>query len=277
MHSKKIIFLDIDGTIYAKPGVIPDSAKQAIREAKECGHKVYLSTGRNKTEVEADIWELGMDGMVGSAGAYVEHQGNLIFNEHLPKSLLAEVYQFFIDNQIVYTVETNDRLYGTKENLGKQLEVFEAIFSGLEGEEKSLELFNSITEIADDMFEVPGVNKILFYDSPVSIKQINEKFGDRFMIVPSTIGRTKGESAEMYSLEISKATGMEKLITYLGVAREDTVAFGDGGNDFEMLDYAGIGVAMGNGIEELKKNADLVTDEAIKDGLYKGFKMCGLI
>ncbi|MEG1848897.1 MAG: HAD family hydrolase [Lachnospiraceae bacterium] len=276
-QNKRIIFLDIDGTIYGKPGIIPESAKQAVRLARENGHRIYLGTGRNKAEVAEDIWDMGFDGMVGSAGAYVEHQGELIFNQHLPQSYLNDLYRFFEKHKIVYTVETNDYLYGTRENVEKQYQYFEHVFTGDAGEIKSLELFDSITKIVDDIYQVKDVNKILFYDAPVTLEEVRREFGDHFMVTPSSVGKITGESAEMYDVNISKATGIEHLLTYLGEAQEDTIAFGDGSNDFEMLEYVGIGIAMGNGVSALKKTADMVTDTAINDGLYKGFKLCGLI
>ena len=66
-------------------------------------------------------------------------------------------------------------------------------------------------------------------------------------------------------------------IEHLGVSREDTIAFGDGPNDFEMIEFAGIGVAMGNASEDLKEKADMVTTAIDKDGIFNGMKELGLI
>ena len=68
----KIIFIDVDGTLVNYEGIIPESATAAIRKARANGHRVYISTGRSKAEVYKDIWDIGLDGMIGGNGSYVE-------------------------------------------------------------------------------------------------------------------------------------------------------------------------------------------------------------
>ena len=70
---------------------------------------------------------------------------------------------------------------------------------------------------------------------------------------------------------------MEAICHHYGIRQEDTIAFGDGGNDIEMLQWAGIGIAMGNAGEETRAAADYVTDDVEKDGLWKAFEHFGLI
>ena len=71
----KIIFLDVDGTLVDYHNRIPDSAVEAIRKARENGHLVYVCTGRSRAEMQPELWDIGLDGMVGGNGSYVEHQG----------------------------------------------------------------------------------------------------------------------------------------------------------------------------------------------------------
>ena len=68
----KVIFLDVDGTLCNYEGVIPESAKQAIKQARKNGHKVYICTGCSRAEVYQEIWDIGLDGMIGGNGSYVE-------------------------------------------------------------------------------------------------------------------------------------------------------------------------------------------------------------
>ena len=70
----------------------------------------------------------------------------------------------------------------------------------------------------------------------------------------------------------SKAKGMERLLAHFGAAREETIAFGDGENDMEMLGYAGIGVAMGNAEEKVKACADYVTEAADRGGILSALR-----
>ena len=75
----------------------------------------------------------------------------------------------------------------------------------------------------------------------------------------------------------SKRVGMEKILGYFGLTREETMAFGDGGNDIPMLEYAGIGVAMGNAAEKVARSADFVTRSVDDDGVAYGLKHFGLL
>ena len=74
-----------------------------------------------------------------------------------------------------------------------------------------------------------------------------------------------------------KPNGLAHTLAHLGLTREQAISFGDGGNDVTMLQYAGIGVAMGNACAEAKAAADYVTDDIMKDGLTKALEHFGLI
>lgn len=63
--NKKIIFLDVDGTLVDYENRLPDSAVDAIRKARKNGHRVYICTGRSKAEVYQNLWDIGLDGMIG--------------------------------------------------------------------------------------------------------------------------------------------------------------------------------------------------------------------
>ena len=71
----KLIFLDVDGTLVDYENRIPASAVEAIRKARSLGHRVYICTGRSRAEVYAPLWDIGLDGMIGGNGAYVEDHG----------------------------------------------------------------------------------------------------------------------------------------------------------------------------------------------------------
>ena len=70
---------------------------------------------------------------------------------------------------------------------------------------------------------------------------------------------------------------MQHMMDAMGISREDTIAFGDGSNDFEMIDYAGQGIVMGNGIPALKEHADYVTTDIHQAGIWNGLKQVGVI
>lgn len=82
---------------------------------------------------------------------------------------------------------------------------------------------------------------------------------------------------DVYPPTGGKANGIKEFIKKHGLAREDTIVFGDAQNDIEMIKFAGIGVAMGNAYPETKKVADMVTDDCEHDEVYNGLKKLGLI
>ena len=96
-------------------------------------------------------------------------------------------------------------------------------------------------------------------------------------VVSMSMPGTDGSCGEIGIAGLNKATAMEIYLNYVGVAREDSVAVGDGPNDFQMMDYAGVSVAMGNAVDEVKQRANLVTADINEDGIYKAFTKLGLI
>jgi len=82
---------------------------------------------------------------------------------------------------------------------------------------------------------------------------------------------------DVYAKDQTKATGIKHLIEYLNIDKKDTIAFGDGHNDSEMIEYCEIGVAMGNAIEKVKKVSNYITDDIDNDGIYNAMKYLKLI
>lgn len=278
MDNKKLIFLDIDGTIYQEFGVIPDSAKNAIRMARENGHLVVINSGRGKYEIPEEIIALGVDGIVGGTGSYVEIDGKVLLQLTIEKELVKEVTDFLTEHNVVYLVSTGGKLYGTKENVEAQRKGFAALGELSEDVKKAADVFLNIIDVNNAPGEMEGVYKILFFQAQgIGISDIRQKFEERLTVIGATVDFMTGESGEIYGKFYNKSTGMQKVMDYYGIDRLDTIAFGDGENDYEMLEYAGIGVAMGNAGDTLKKKADMVTSHVADDGLYNGFKKLGLI
>ena len=78
----KIIFIDVDGTLVDYEGNLPDSAVKAIRQARANGHRVYMCTGRSKAEVYPPLWDIGLDGIIGGNGCYVDPLMIMYFYNH---------------------------------------------------------------------------------------------------------------------------------------------------------------------------------------------------
>ena len=276
---QKIIFLDIDGTLVDDNGIIPDSAKLAVRKARSNGHFVFLCTGRSKSILFPEVLEIGFDGIVGAAGGYIELNGEVLFHEVIKKNNLQLVVDYFNQHEIEFFLETNEGLFASKsckDSIHALIDtVFETQTAQAELRKSMQSFYNSISE-AEDLVR-DDINKIGFLGSAVPIERIMEQFPSVFTVIPSTVPFFGTNSGEVSIFGIHKASAIEKVIEHLGLEKEHTYAYGDGSNDIEMLEFVQYGVAMGNAKEEVKRAANDITDRHDEDGIYNSFKKYGLI
>lgn len=85
-NHKKVVFLDVDGTMVNDRGEIPESTKEAVRRAKANGHKMVVCTGRSRFQIYDELLELGFSGIVGAAGVFVIADGKEIYTHILMRS-----------------------------------------------------------------------------------------------------------------------------------------------------------------------------------------------
>jgi Cof subfamily protein (haloacid dehalogenase superfamily) len=121
------------------------------------------------------------------------------------------------------------------------------------------------------------INKISFLHSEVTLDEVRAQFSDTFTIIPGTVPVFGPNSGELSIPGIHKAGAIQTLLDHLGLDLADTMAYGDGHNDLEMLQHVAVGVAMGNAVPELKDIADDITGSPDEDGLFTSFTKYGLI
>jgi len=218
-------FLDIDGTIF-NGREVPQSVVESIARARDAGHKVFINTARAYIGMPKQVYSIGVDGFVNSFGQEICADGEFIHRRFIPKARLLEMAEYVFDNHLGAYFEGEIRIDINREREG-------------------------------------GLN-------PKSIREFEEMLGDNKLckIVLDT-PPTDGQSASFSDLKFydregvakgySKALGIELVEKHYGIPHENTVAIGDTDPDIEMITYAGIGVAMGNGTPELKKRARYVT------------------
>ncbi|MFC4322575.1 Cof-type HAD-IIB family hydrolase [Litchfieldia salsa] len=277
---KKIIFMDIDGTLVNDNGIIPESAKLAVREARKNGHLVFICTGRSKAELFSDILEVGFDGIIGAAGGYVEVGSEVIFHEVVKKEAVQQVVSYFDQHKIDFYLESNGGLFASKnckKHIGRIIDKWLTEKPEAKEEvEKGIKPFLD-TIIEDGDLIRDDINKISFLGSDVPIETIRAEFESAFTVIPSTVPIFGENSGELSLPGIHKATAIEKVLEYLKIDRADTFGYGDGLNDLEMLKFVQHGIAMGNAKEAVKKAADDITDTHDDDGIYNSFKKYRLL
>ena len=276
MSDKKIVFLDVDGTLVDYNGDLPDSAVQAVRAARANGHRVYISTGRSKAEVYPELWAIGLDGMIGGNGSYVEDGGTVVLDQHLSAGDCRAIVDWLHSRGLEFYLDSNNGLFGSPRfaDRGNRAVVEYARRGGKEPMTVR-EVFPTMT------FEGPffrdDVNKISFV---LSRYQDYLDAAEAFPDLEAGTWGGKGETALFGDLGvkgITKANAVQHLLDYLGADRADTVAFGDAKVDIPMLEFCQVGVAMGSGGAEIKAMADYVTGDVERDGLYQGFAHLGLL
>ncbi len=269
----KHVFLDVDGTLVNFKGEIPRSTLEAISKAQSNGHKMILATGRQRSQIYPWLLEkVNFDGILASSSAYIEIDGRAIFESRPTKQKLVQLIDFFDEHGIVYFAQSKDMIYGTEKCLGPILKAVE---------ESDNAFFKSIFKnsmIVDDPKSLDCIEKIAYEQSPFSLEELRKILGDYYYIVSYSSGDIGDKSQGEITFEgINKAKGIERYMAYLGADIKDSIAIGDSENDLEMIKAAGIGVAMGNGSDEVKTAADMVTDHIDDDGIYKAFVKLGLI
>lgn len=276
---KKIVFLDVDGTLVDYENRIPKSAIEAIRETRKNGHKVYICTGRSRAEVYQELWDIGLDGMIGGNGSYIEDNGNIVMHKVLTLEECKRIVDWLHSKGLEFYLESNAGLFASEkfEIVGERAIQEYSKRKGKVGAEEMTVRKAFPEMIFGKKLYRDDLNKISFvlnsYNDYLEAKRI---FSD---LEVNTWGG-KGEIAlfgDVGVKNIDKAVAVKKIVEYLGADMKDTIAFGDAKIDIPMLECCEIGVAMGNGGTEIKEIADYITDDVEKDGLWKAFKKFELI
>lgn len=275
--SGKIIFIDVDGTLVDYSGQLPESAVKAVREARANGHRVYISTGRSKAEVYQNIWDIGLDGMIGGNGSYVEDHGHVVLHRLITPEQCRRIVDWLHGRGLEFYLESNNGLFASERFEEKSAPAM------LEYQNrKGAETILSVREAFPDMI----FGGELYRDDLNKVSYLLNSYQDfldtraQFPDLENGTWGGAGETALFGDLGvkgITKAEAIRALLDYLGAEVEDTIAFGDAKVDIPMLEYCRIGVAMGSGGEEIRAMADYVTDGVEEDGLYNAFVHLGLI
>ncbi|PJI07582.1 MULTISPECIES: Cof-type HAD-IIB family hydrolase [Clostridium] len=277
---RKIIFMDVDGTLVNDNDIVPDSAAAAIKKARKNGHYIFLCTGRSKAELFDHIIEIGFDGIIAASGGYIEFDNKVIMHKKVQNEDVKHLVKYFNENNIDFYLESNGGLFASQ-NCKNHLRKIIYGDNNLDSKKRA-ELDKGMNPFIECLIEGENlirddINKVSFLGSPIPIETIKEEFEGKFNVIPSTVPAFGKNSGELSIPGIHKALAIETLLKYLNLQREDTFAYGDGINDAEMIQYVNTGIAMGNAKEELKNVADDVTDTHDEGGIYNSFKKYKLI
>jgi Cof subfamily protein (haloacid dehalogenase superfamily) len=275
MPSRRIVFLDIDGTIIDHSGRVPDASVDAIRRARQNGHLVLLSTGRSPLEIDDRLDEIGFDGAVTAAGAFAQVDGEWLVERLMSVEQATRMAEAFEQLGLDYTLQGRDEVYptpGHRERFRKMLPSY--------GADQSGNARKGLQRILDAPSEpkLDRIAKAVFAgDTLDSFHRVHEALSPDYAVITGTIPRLGTASGEVSLPGVNKGTAILLLLDILGIDVADSLALGDNNNDLEMLAAVGTGIAMGNGTPEAKAAADEVTAAVDEDGLAHAFLRHGLI
>ena len=254
----KLLLLDIDGTLLNSKKELPESAKMALEKARANGHELAIATGRAPFMFEELRNELGISTFISFNGQYIVHQQEPIHKEALDPDALQSIFE--------YAEQRNHPLVFMNEikmvsSIDYHPDIDESIKSLKFDHPKTEEGFQADNEI---------YQALIFCE-----EQEEQQYRDNFKTVDFV--RWHRVSCDILPQGGTKASGIKRLIKLTGHSIEDTIAFGDGLNDLQMMETAGFSVAMDNGHHKTKAIASYITDHVDNDGLAKAFKHLGLI
>lgn len=276
---EKILFLDVDGTLVNYENKLPKSAVEAIRKARKNGHKVYICTGRSKAEVYQELWDIGLDGMIGGNGNYVEDNEHVVFHQLITKEQSKKIVDWLHSRGLEFYLESNSGLYASK-NFESRGESTMKEYIKRKGRDDADKM------TVRDAFPEMIFGGELYRDDLNKVSYILNSYQDyldtkaKFPDLQSGTWGGKGEDVLFGDLgvkDISKAYAINQLLNYIGADIADTIAFGDAEVDIPMFEYCNYGVAMENGRAKIKEIADYITDDVDNDGLYNAFVKLNLI
>ena len=254
----KALFFDIDGTLVSfETHRIPPSTIEALEAAHAKGLKIFIATGRPKAIIN-NLSELQdrnlIDGYITMNGAYCFIGEQVIYKSAIPQEEVKAMAAFcekkgvpciFVEEHNISVCQPNDMV------------------------KKIFYDFLHVNVIPTVSFE-EATSKEVIQMTPFITEEEEKEI--RPSIPTCEVGRWFPAFADITAKGDTKQKGIDEIIRYFDMKLEETMAFGDGGNDISMLRHAAIGIAMGQAKEDVKAAADYVTASIDEDGISKAMK-----
>jgi Cof subfamily protein (haloacid dehalogenase superfamily) len=258
---KPIVSFDVDMTLLDhKDWTIPDSAMEAIEQLRE-NHTIVLATGRDMDSIFSTAIRdrVKPDAIIHLNGTKVTVGDEIIYEHTFDKSLLKQILK--------YTEKT-------QYSVGTTVEDWDYYINPEGVRAHDICLWGQSSRKFNDPYKLLELNvrTMAYMGDETGAKAMEEEFPE---IHVHMFADKKG--ADVVERKASKAVGLLRLCDYYKLPLSETIAFGDSMNDYDIIQAAGKGIAMGNAMEELKKAADYVTDPIDQDGIRNACLHFGLI
>ena len=255
----KIIFFDIDDTLRnSKTGFIPSTIPTVFQQLRDKGILTGIATGRGIFGVVPELKALKPDFFVTLNGAYIEDKkGNVIYSNKIAKDKVEEY--------ITWTKEVGID-YGLVGSQAAKLSRRTEMIS------QAIDPIYPDLEVDPDFYQKEDIYQMWTFEEQGDDLVLPESLASTLRMV-----RWHEHSSDVVPISGSKAAGVVKVVDQLGLKPENVMVFGDGLNDLELFDYAGISVAMGVSHEKIKEKADYITKTLEEDGIFDALEGFGMV
>lgn len=259
MGDYELVVFDLDDTILNDNHELDKRTVDTIKKLKKMGKKVTIATGRMYISALPFIKKLEIDlPVISYNGAYVcnPNDGQIIFHKTIPEKIALEIIKEVEKTDMQINLYREDDLYIKERNKG--VEIYEEI-AGVRG--------IPIGELSSNFHDSPTKMLIVERDREKKEYYLNyfkKNYRDKLEITES-----KEIFIEFMARGVSKGRALKELADQLGISKKEVVAFGDGFNDLEMIEWAGLGIAMENAPDDLKKRADKIAPDHNQQGVVQ--------
>lgn len=257
---KKLIALDIDGTLLNSKNMITEKTKDALIRAQDRGHILVIASGRDPIGVmpyAEDLDFYNHNGLICTfnGGKVINCETNEVLIDHsLEMDLAKDILKFAKENDMTYLIYAKDSIITNSEKTYRIGEISKA-------DHNTYEVIDNLEDLID--FKP---NKILFSIDPAEIDEKIEIFDRKYKNKVNAFKSTPF-FYEIMPIGIEKGASLVEMSRYLNIDIKDTIAFGDERNDLGMLEAAGVGVVMANAPDIVKEYGDYITKSNDEDGI----------
>ena len=253
----KMVVTDVDGTIYNPKIGITKEVKDCILHLKNNGVKFVIATGRTYLSAKyiADMIGVKCPLVSYQGGMINSYEGQILDVKYLNPDIARKIVNDFRKRNIHLNVYVEDKLY-------------------VENDDDYIK--NYIGDKGIDYFKVNSFDELDFnkLNKLLAIKYDEKFIDDLILELKNKYSEIYTVKSFMYFCEISnkdatKGNALKFLANKYGLNKEEVLAIGDQNNDIEMIEMAGVGVAMGNGTLQIKERADYVTEQIENNGFVK--------
>jgi Cof subfamily protein (haloacid dehalogenase superfamily) len=261
----KLLCVDMDGTLLNSDKEITERTKEALKKAQEAGIKVVISTGRLFTSAYYYADLVGIKTPIISAnGAFIREKDKdqVIYKSLLGKENCKKILEVLKKYDLVPNYHTSNIIFTEKTN--PHIKMYMKINdSHPEGKKINIQL----VEKWDEIFETYENELLKCITINADIERVMKAKAEISAYNELETVSSSGDNFEVMCRGVSKGRGVEILAGYYNIPQNEIICVGDNENDLSMIEYAGLGVAMGNAEDEIKRRAQYVTASNNEDGV----------